>query len=167
MKHLFVRSALAALLGASAIGCSESSAASGPASPSPVIIDQSGVGMKGALVRNEHKWVITSAFNEPSGPWGVTYSYRCTHGGDFWVAVAQTDIDGINPLTVIYRKARQGRGYKMETGKVKPQSLPPIADSPGISTNLQTLQIDSRCLWHVRVVVGSRSVLKQNVPPLP
>ncbi|GAC1319124.1 MAG: hypothetical protein NVSMB22_01870 [Chloroflexota bacterium] len=83
------------------------------------------------------------------------------------MAVAQTEIDGINPGTVVYRRKPQGRGYKMETGKVLPQVLDPTSNSPGITTDLQTLQIESRCRWHVRVVDGPAAIVAHHVPAIP
>ena len=142
------------------------------AASAPILVDTSGkcakdpttVGLDSPVCRKtKFGNAVSDDFLIPQGPWGIAWSYRCSRSKSFYVVVHLPTLDGILPLTRVYKRGRHGHGYKMETNKWQ-SSWDAI---PEEFRNPQNLVIDSTCSWHVRVVQGDAAVVAHSVPAVP
>ena len=130
-----------------------------------ILVDKVGIGFRHSFTWRDMRLVATPSFVLPTGPWGVTYAYRCGAGEDFWMAV--DEFESFSPRSMVYARKSRGNGFKMETNRVVNVTVDPLADSPGVTEPSHEVIVSSRCRWHVRVVVGPRSVVSRSVPSIP
>lgn len=107
--------------------------------------------------------VETGEFVIPRGPWGLTWSYRCSRPMDFVVEVHLPSLDGVLPATSVYQHGRSGRGFQMETDNWQMT----LFSVPTRWQNPQDLVVNSTCAWHVLVVKGDRATVADHVPDIP
>jgi hypothetical protein len=116
-----------------------------------VVLDQAGRG-----------YAATRLFKiNPQKPWGVAYAYSCgAHAGDFagdvWEVVNAVEL----PYTLFSAHETGGRGLHMETGSTSTINAP----NGSAAGSVLGLRIKSTCAWHVRVVAGTKRVVRGEIP---
>lgn len=122
-----------------------------PHRPRVILLDQSGRGS--ALSRNFRV--------NPDGRWGIAYAYRCLpHSGTFSAVIWDAENAAALGYTAFSSQGRSGHGLRMETGMTSN-----IWSPNGIRAGkVLSLQIQTRCAWHVRVIAGPRALVRRYIP---
>jgi hypothetical protein len=110
-----------------------------------------------------HGGVLAGYFRSPKGPWGIAYAYNCgTPKRKFSFIVTFPNLDDSDvPRSQLSGGGSRGKGYLMETKRVSTAGIPTQYNSS------EALEVSGSCAWHVRVVLGSATTVKQQIPRVP
>ena len=95
--------------------------------------------------------------------WGIAWRYRCPgHTAELdmliWEVINAVEL----PYTLIAEHGTRGSGYRMETGQTSGITAP----NGQQAGEVLSLHVKTTCLWHVRVIAGSATVVRRWIPRL-
>ena len=95
--------------------------------------------------------------------WGTAYSFNCGPKSR-WVrmGVILPDGDGGFPDTVVWRHAKRGSGFRMDTqANMEGQHNLPVW------FGVEAVVLRTTCAWHIVSVEGTPEQVKAEIPPIP